>query len=78
LLGIRTVDDLQLMIRSIHNVFIPSYRLPTKSNIFSCFNYDPKTQTNRPGLGLLFVALPAIITFLIVIIIVIKSKRAAA
>jgi len=78
LLGIRNADDLQMMIRSIHNVFIPSYRLPTKSNIFSCFNYDPKTQTNRPGLGLLFVALPAIITFLIVIIIVIKSKRAAA
>ena len=76
LLGIRTANDIKMLISSIHNVFTPSYRLPTKSNIFSCFNYDPKTQTNRPGLGLLFVALPAIITFLIVIIIVVKSKRA--
>lgn len=75
LLGIRIVEDVHKMISSINNVFTPSYRLPTKSNIFSCFNYDPKTQTNRPGLGLLFVALPAIITFLIVTIIVIKSKR---
>lgn len=75
LLGIRTANDIKMLISSIHNVFTPSYRLPTKSNIFSCFNYDPKTQTNRPGLGLLFVALPAIITFLIVIIIVVKSKR---
>lgn len=76
LLGIRTANDINMLISSIHNVFTPSYRLPTKSNIFSCFNYDPKTQTNRPGLGLLFVALPAIITFLIVFIIVVKSKRA--
>jgi len=67
LIGIRDRHDLDLMIASVHNVFAPTYRLPNKSTLFSCFNYDPATGKNTPGLGLLFIALPAILTLLILL-----------
>lgn len=66
IIGMRSLHDLEWMLASIHNVFSPSYQLPGKNSMFSCFNYDPKTGKSKPGFGLLFVALPAIITLLII------------
>jgi cytochrome oxidase Cu insertion factor (SCO1/SenC/PrrC family) len=62
LIGIRSEQDLSLLIGSIHNIFSPTYRIPNKNMLFSCFNYNAKTGKNMPGLGLLFIALPAVIT----------------
>lgn len=67
LLGIRQADDLNLIIASVNNVFSPTYRLPTKNNLFSCFNYDPKTGKNSIGFGFFFIALPAILTVLLLV-----------
>lgn len=66
LIGIRQGHDLDLMIASINNVYSPTYRLPNKNSLFSCFNYDPATGKSTPGLGLLFIALPAVLTILII------------
>ncbi len=76
LLGMRGESDVALLIESINNEFIPTYRLPGKSSLFSCFNYDPKTGKNTPGLGLLFIALPALIAMLLLfgIRFVVRSK----
>ena len=67
LIGIRNKSDLELLIRSVNDVFSPSYRLPNENQLFSCFNYNPETGKNTPGLGLLFLALPAIITVLLLL-----------
>lgn len=67
LIGIRNKSDLELLIRSVNDIFSPSYRLPNKNLLFSCFNYNPETGKNTPGLGLLFLALPAIITLLLLL-----------
>lgn len=67
LIGIRNKSDIDLIIRSVNDVFSPSYRLPSKNRLFSCFNYNPVTGKNTPGLGLLFLALPAIITLLLLL-----------
>lgn len=74
LLGLRNSKDIGLLINSINNVFSPTYRLPAQSNLFSCYNYNPKTGKNTPGLGMLFIALPAILSFLILIFIRLVSK----
>lgn len=65
LIGIRHGHDMDLLIASVNNIFSPTYRIPSKNSLFSCFNYDPKTGKNTPGLGLLFIALPAVITMLL-------------
>ncbi|MBS1666790.1 MAG: SCO family protein [Bacteroidetes bacterium] len=67
LLGLRSEHELALLIGSINNIFSPSYRIPNKNLLFSCFNYNAKTGKNMPGLGLVFIALPAIITLLILL-----------
>lgn len=67
LIGIRQGHDLDLLIASVNNIFSPTYRLPNKNMLFSCFNYDPKTGENKLGLGLLFIALPAVLTVLLLI-----------
>lgn len=67
LIGIRNKADIELMISSVNDVFSPSYRLPGKNHLFSCFNYNPKTGKNTPGLGLLILALPAIISLLLLL-----------
>ncbi|MDP2339005.1 MAG: hypothetical protein Q8N05_21635 [Bacteroidota bacterium] len=66
LIGLRNRQDLAQMINSVNNIFSPSYRLPNKNLLFSCFNYNPETGKNTPGLGLLFLALPAIVALLLV------------
>ena len=66
LIGLRNQNDLGLLISSVNDVFSPSYRLPGKNLLFSCFNYNPETGKNKPGLGLLFLTLPPVITLLIV------------
>ncbi len=76
LLGIRDIHDIKLMISSINNEFIPSYRLPGKNNLLSCFNYDPKTGKNTMAIGFFIIALPATITLIIILTIVLfTSKR---
>lgn len=67
LIGIREGHDLDLLIASVNNVFSPTYQLPNKNTMFSCFNYNPATGKNTPGLGLLFIALPAVITLFLLI-----------
>jgi cytochrome oxidase Cu insertion factor (SCO1/SenC/PrrC family) len=67
LIGIRQGHDMDLLIASVNNVFSPTYRLPNKNMLFSCFNYDPKTGKNKLGLGLLFIALPAVLTVLLLL-----------
>ncbi|MCG2460045.1 hypothetical protein K8352_04755 [Flavobacteriaceae bacterium F89] len=67
LIGIRQPHDLDLLIASVNNIFSPTYRLPNRNALFSCFNYDPKTGKNTPGLGLLFIALPAIVTVILLL-----------
>ncbi|MBP9926085.1 MAG: SCO family protein [Cyclobacteriaceae bacterium] len=69
LIGMREKHDIDLLISSVNNVFAPTYRLPNKNSLFSCFNYDPITGKNTPGLGLLFIALPAVLTVLLLIFI---------
>lgn len=68
LIGMRQGHDLDLLIASVNNIFSPTYRLPNKNSMFSCFNYDPKTGKNTPGLGLLIIALPAVLAVLILVI----------
>lgn len=65
LLGLRNYRDLAKLSASIHNEFSPTYRLPGQNQMFSCFNYDPRTGKSTPGLGLLFIALPAVIAFML-------------
>lgn len=67
LIGIRQGHDLDLLIASVNNIFSPTYRLPNKNALFSCFNYDPVTGNNYPGLGLLFIALPAVLTVILLV-----------
>ncbi len=77
LIGLRNEKEIGLLIRSINNVFSPTYRLPNPNILFSCFNYDPRTGKNTPGLGLLFIALPAVISFSLVLGIRFLVKRKA-
>ena len=67
LIGIRQGHDLDLLIAGVNNIFSPTYRVPNKNMLFSCFNYDPKTGKNKLGLGLLFIALPAVLTVLLLL-----------
>lgn len=78
LIGIRSPHDLEQLIASANNVFLPSYRLPGNSSLFSCFNYDPETGRNTPGPGLLFLALPAVTTVILLVAIsfVVRNKIA--
>ncbi len=66
LIGLRDKHELSQLINSINNVFAPSYQLPNQNKLFSCFNYDAKTGENKPGLGLLFIALPGGVTIMLV------------
>jgi len=77
LIGLRNQHDLELLINSINDIFAPTYRLPNQNHLFSCFNYNAKTGKNTPGLGLLFIALPAVITLLILfsINLIVRSNR---
>ncbi|KAA0208462.1 MAG: SCO family protein [Ignavibacteriaceae bacterium] len=75
LIGMRGLEELDLMIKSIKNEFSPTYRLPTESNLFSCFNYDPKTGKNKPGTGLLFIAMPIVLSALLIIGIRFKVRK---
>lgn len=69
LIGLRQGHDFDLLIASVNNIFSPTYRIPNKNMLFSCFNYDPKTGENKLGLGLLFIALPAVLTVLLLVFI---------
>lgn len=77
LIGLRDEHELELLINSINNVFAPTYRLPNQNQLFSCFNYNPKTGKNTPGLGLIFIALPAVFTLLMLFSIsyLVRSKN---
>lgn len=67
LIGLRNKSDIGLIIQSVNDVFSPSYRLPGANQLFSCFNYNPETGKNTPGLGLLILALPALISLLLIL-----------
>ncbi|MBS1643474.1 MAG: SCO family protein [Bacteroidetes bacterium] len=78
LLGIRGDLELRQMLASINNAYIPSYRLPADNDLFSCFTYDPTTGKNIPNLGLLIIALPALVSFLLLVCIAFFSRNKAA
>ncbi|MFN8267493.1 MAG: hypothetical protein U0T31_05765 [Chitinophagales bacterium] len=77
LIGLRRKNDLKLLEQSIKNKYIPTYQLPSAKSRFSCFNYDPKTGKNKPGLGLLLIASPAIFSFLFLFVIrfLVRNKK---
>jgi len=75
LIGLREKGDLELLIGSVNNIFSPTYRLPNQNSLFSCFNYDPVTGKNKPGLGLIFLALPAVLTTILLISISYSVRR---
>lgn len=76
LIGIRDKRDIERLVESVNNKYTPTYRLPTQSKVFSCFNYNPETGKNTPGWGLLFIISPIIITiFVIVFIRIIVRNR---
>lgn len=75
LIGIRQRQDLDLLIASVNNVFSPTYRIPNKNMLFSCFNYDPITGKNKFGLGMLFIALPAVLTVVLLITLSLLVRR---
>lgn len=77
LVGLRSGHDLDLLVASVNNIYSPTYRLPNKNLLFSCFNYDPKTGKNKLGLGLLFIALPVVLTVLLLISISYFVRRKA-
>ncbi|HLW30985.1 MAG TPA: hypothetical protein VKX40_01895 [Aequorivita sp.] len=67
LIGIRQGHDLDFLIASVNNVFSPTYRIANKNMLLSCFNYDPITGKNKLGFGLLLIALPAVLTVVLLI-----------
>lgn len=67
LIGMRDTKSLNALISSINSEYSVTYRLPSKNSLFSCFNYDPVTGESSPGIGLLVIALPPVIAFLIII-----------
>jgi len=67
LIGIRNAKDLEALISSAQDIFSPTYRLSKPNTLFSCFNYDPETGKNRPGTGLLFIALPSVVTLTLLV-----------
>ena len=69
LIGLRNEKELELMIGTINNVYTPTYRLPGQNTLFSCFNYNPITGKNKPGMGLLLIALPAILSIFLLVVI---------
>jgi len=77
LVGLRNEHDLALLVSSINNEFSPTYKIANKNMLFSCFNYNTITGKNTPGLGLLFLALPAIITILLILFVnlFVRSRR---
>ncbi len=75
LIGLRSDHDLRFLVASIENTFTPTYRMPGKDAMFSCFNYDPLTGKNKPGLGLLFIALPALLSFSLLVGIRLAVRR---
>ncbi len=74
-IGLPHTKDIKELLASINHKFTPSHRLPTKSNIFSCFNYNPETGKNTPGFGLLFILAPALFTFVILAFIRVNSSH---
>lgn len=75
LIGMRDSKSMDALIGSINSQYSVTYRLPTESNLFSCFNYDPVTGESTPGLGLLFIALPPLLAFIIIVSIRINVKQ---
>jgi cytochrome oxidase Cu insertion factor (SCO1/SenC/PrrC family) len=77
LIGMRDDKAINSLIGSVNSVYSVTYRLPTESSLFSCFNYDPVTGKSTPGLGLLFIAIPPVLAFSIVILIRMSVHRRA-
>lgn len=75
LIGLRERGEVELLIASANNIFSPTYRLPNQNMLFSCFNYDPVTGKNKPGLGLIFLSLPAVLTAILLISISFLVRR---
>ncbi|MCK9291308.1 MAG: hypothetical protein WCR58_11335 [Bacteroidales bacterium] len=75
LIGLRERNELNQLVASIHNVFSPTYRLPNPNILFSCFNYDPISGKNKPGLGLAFLALPAVMAVGVLLIVSMSVRK---
>lgn len=75
LIGIRNSDELLTVIKDVNNEFIPSYPLPRKGMVFSCFTYDPVTGVKKPSLGLLVLLIPAVLTGFILLFLSFRKQH---
>lgn len=75
LIGFRSNAEIGQLLSSIHNVFSPTFRLPNPNMRFACFDYDPATGRNKPGIGLVIIALPAVLTLLLLFAIWLRTRN---
>ena len=78
LTGLRSPKDIALLIKEINGTYIPSYPLPGRETLFSCFTYDPATQTNKPALGLLLLVSPVVLTSAVIASLAFRRHRRAS
>lgn len=62
-IGMNNIRGLTALIHENNNGFEPSYPLPGKNSFLSCFDYDPETGKTKPGVGLLLILVPGVLTF---------------
>lgn len=67
LLGIRDAASITTMMNEINNEFVPSYPLPKKNQLLTCFTYDPVTGKRKISFGLLILLVPVLITALLLV-----------
>lgn len=75
LIGMKNREAISNLISEINHGFIPSYSIPGQNSMLNCFNYDPVSGKNKPGIGFLIMAVPALATFLLVLLLGYLSKR---
>lgn len=75
MIGMRGRKDLASMLTTLEGTFLPSYPLPGKESMLSCFTYDPVTGVRKPSYGLLVLLVPGLLTFLLVLWMGLASRR---
>lgn len=73
-IGMNNIRGLSALINEINNGFEPSFPLPGKNSFLSCFDYDPETGKTKPGVGLLLILVPGVLTGGTVLFLSLKRK----
>lgn len=55
--------------------FVPTYAMPNRNTLLSCFDYDPVTGRARPNWGLLVLVTPALVAFAVSVLIFARSPK---